>query len=176
VRTLTALAAILLAGALAVVPASPARAHGADHTVVHRTLDTDGVAIAFFLSTGEAVDLASYRLFAPGEDGVAFQEGRTDRLGRVLFVPDRPGSWRIDLKDVNGHGADVRIEVGADLVAPPEPAWRRWLLRFSLLANLFLIPLVIFLLQRTRSEKPQAAPDHRPAPPARGAVPVRAVD
>lgn len=66
-------------------------------------------------------DLASYspfEIFRPGEK-IAFQTGRTDQLGRVVFAPDKPGSWlvKVQAESTHGlHGIVVPIEVGQDAV------------------------------------------------------------
>jgi nickel transport protein len=38
--------------------------------------------------------------------------GRTDALGRLVFVPDRPGLWRVRVFSEDGHGADFTVETG----------------------------------------------------------------
>lgn len=66
-------------------------------------------------------DLASYsedEVLAPGETQ-PFQVGRTDQKGRILFAPDRPGSWtvRVQADSQHGlHGINVKVEVGPDMV------------------------------------------------------------
>ena len=65
-----------------------------------------------------------YRVHAPGSD-VAFQTGRSDELGRVSFVPDRAGEWRIVVSTEDGHGAAPRAPSynNAPLVAPAISQW-----------------------------------------------------
>jgi hypothetical protein len=48
---------------------------------------------------------------------VAAQVGRTDRNGRIVFVPDRPGTWRVRAFSEDGHGVDETVAV--DAVAGP---------------------------------------------------------
>jgi nickel transport protein len=125
-----------------------------------RRLDADGLAVEFYLSTGEPVTQARFQLFGPGDDVTAFQDGRTDRLGRAVFLPDRPGTWRIALTDDLGHSSTSAIEVGAEQAAPQQPFWQRWLLRLSLLGNFVMIGL---LLHTWLSWRWQAAEKRRDA-------------
>jgi nickel transport protein len=39
--------------------------------------------------------------------------GRTDLHGRVVFLPDRAGTWRIEAFSEDGHGADFSFSTGA---------------------------------------------------------------
>lgn len=51
-----------------------------------------------FASAAEDQRRTNYRMYAPDDTDSAFQTGRVDRLGRVVFQPDRPGPWRIELR------------------------------------------------------------------------------
>ncbi len=71
----------------------------------------------------EGEDAASYlavRVHAP-DDGQtaadAFQTGRTDRSGRFVFLPSRPGLWKITVDDEMGHRVSQEITV-ADAASP----------------------------------------------------------
>jgi nickel transport protein len=156
-----------IALALLAAAPSPARAHGAGHTVVEQPVAAGGLAVQFILSSGEAMADAAVTLFAP--DGTLHQTGRSDRLGRVAFVPDRPGPWRIEIADAAGHQAAKTFEIGPDRAQPPPPAWRRWLLRFSLAANLLLLGLLVYGRPAGLGRRRRAAPvsDH-PAAAAAG--------
>lgn len=52
-----------------------------------------------------------FEVFREGEE-TPFQTGRTDALGRIVFVPDRDGAWRIRTFSEDGHGLDITIEAG----------------------------------------------------------------
>lgn len=134
-RWLRGPAAGLLALALSLAAAA-ARGHESGHSVLARPLVGGGVAMQFVLSSGEPLADASIRIDAP--DGAVHLAGRSDRLGRAAFVPDRPGAWRLEITDRRGHTAVQQVEIGADLAIPRQSRWRHWLLRLSLLANLVL--------------------------------------
>jgi len=68
---------------------------------------------------GAMVDLA-YELYAPGDE-TPYQTGRSDKLGRIVFVPGRDGEWRLKAWTEDGHGVNRTF-----LIADPheEPGTR----------------------------------------------------
>lgn len=97
----------LFALLLVLLPAAsvPAVAHSVDHRVAA------GEASVVTLSAGgQPLADASYRVYSP-EPGPPFAAGRTDRLGRVSFLPDRAGAWRVVVSAADGHGASVVVTV-----------------------------------------------------------------
>lgn len=70
------------------------------------------VALEFAYSTGDVPAYAAIEVYGPDDAKVEFQNGRTDRLGRFAFVPDKPGLWRAVLSDNMGHRAEVPVNVG----------------------------------------------------------------
>lgn len=104
-RRAARLVSLVLATGLA---AGPAAAHE-----ILRTIH-DGTASVVELSNadGSPFSYESFEVYRPGET-VAFQVGRTDRLGRIVFVPDRAGSWRVRAFAEDGHGADFVFHAAA---------------------------------------------------------------
>ncbi len=49
----------------------------------------------------------------PSEDGssVPYQTGRTDVSGRVVFLPDRSGEWKVKIHSEDGHGGETSVTV-----------------------------------------------------------------
>ena len=47
-----------------------------------------------------------------------FLAGRTDANGRLAFVPDRAGDWRVRAFSEDGHGADFIVPAGAESGSP----------------------------------------------------------
>jgi nickel transport protein len=41
--------------------------------------------------------------------------GRTDSQGRVVFIPDRAGTWRLKVFSEDGHGADLSFTTGGEV-------------------------------------------------------------
>ena len=124
------------------------------------------VALEFFYSTGEPMSYREAKIFSPADEKFAHQTGRTDAAGRFAFVPDVPGTWRVIVRDEEGHQAMAEIAVTeallkggssvkseatsvppADLNSPPEGL--ELLLRAALGVSL-LFNLSAFILLRRR--------------------------
>lgn len=152
-------------------------APAAAHSIVYRVIAGEGLAVQFgsqatdaagnqsaVENTGLAVQFnysgsfkgvpayADYRVYGPGDVDEPFQEGQADRLGRVAFLPDEAGLWRIELRSEEGHEAQARIEVSEELAVPASPRWERWLLLVSLIANASLLVYVKQLRRKRREE------------------------
>ncbi|MDT8408062.1 MAG: hypothetical protein RQ741_00555 [Wenzhouxiangellaceae bacterium] len=76
----------------------------------HHVTRDQAVVVALSLGHGEPADDAGYRILAP-DPGGTFQTGRSDARGRVTFLPDRPGRWRVMLTNDDGHGVEVKIDI-----------------------------------------------------------------
>jgi len=97
----------LLALILLVISAS-ALAHGLEYRIERG----EAVAVYFVSDHDGPIVNAGFRVFAP--DGRAiFVRGRTDELGRAIFMPDRSGVWKLVLATEDGHGAEVEISFDA---------------------------------------------------------------
>ena len=122
---------LALAGLVALLPAA-----GWAHGTGSRVTDDRAVVLDLHYSDGEAMSYADVQVFAPSET-VAFLHGRADRLGRVAFVPDRDGEWRVEGRDAEGHLVRAVIPISSG-TAPAQaggvPAWTLWA---SLALNLF---------------------------------------
>lgn len=88
-----------------------APAHGLDHTFA----GDRAVVVTLTYDDGAPFSFESCEVTPPGEDTPS-QVGRTDRRGRVAFLPDRAGDWRVRVVAQDGHGADLTVPVGADLL------------------------------------------------------------
>lgn len=116
--------------ALAASPCGTALAHGTQY----RVLGQSETLVEFAYTDGEAMAFAEFQLFAPAEPRVPVRSGRTDRQGRVGFVPDAPGTWRIAVRDAEGHAVEAVLEARAGGVAPRE-GLPHWFVAVSLSAN-----------------------------------------
>ena len=105
----TVLPAALLAGVL--------HAHSLSHTV------QTGSAVIVDLRYGDGSPFSyeSAEVFRPSES-VPFLAGRTDANGRLAFVPDRSGDWRVRAFSEDGHGGEFTVSAGGDGTAAAGPA------------------------------------------------------
>jgi nickel transport protein len=99
-RFLLALLAALLAGTLQA------------HSLSHSAQPGSAVIVELRYADGSPFSYESAEVYRPAET-VPFLAGRTDANGRLAFVPDRSGDWRVRAFSEDGHGGD--FTVAADL-------------------------------------------------------------
>lgn len=154
--------AVLPALALALVLAcglalpAPAQAHGTGS----RWLEGQAtpLAVLFHYSTGEPMCWVSAKVYGPGDTAMEYQDARTDKAGILAFVPDRPGPWRVEALDDQGHKAVAETSVDTALVRSAQPGsqaqaaspLRSAALGLSILLN---ISLGLLLWRRSRAPK-----------------------
>ena len=113
------------AGALATIAllAWPAAGHDLQHTA------TPGQALVIQMryADGSPFAFEAFEVYRDG-DKVPQQVGRTDKGGRIAFLPDGPATWRVKAYTEDGHGLDIRIEGGADgtVTAADQPLFGRF--------------------------------------------------
>lgn len=141
--------ALALALALLWLAASstPAQAHGTGS----RWLDGQAapLAVLFHYSTGEPMAWVSARVYGPGDTAMEYQAAHTDKAGVLAFVPDRPGIWRVEAQDDQGHKAVAETTVEADLVRSAQQGGQNQAaspLRSAALGVSLLLNLVLGLL------------------------------
>lgn len=88
------------------------------HSVDYQVDSVKAVVVTTRFADEDVASYSPFEVFRPQEK-IAFQTGRTDQLGRVVFAPDKPGTWlvKVQADSTHGlHGISVPIEVGADAV------------------------------------------------------------
>jgi nickel transport protein len=100
-RALLALTAALLAGTL--------HAHALSHTAQPGS----AVIVELRYADGSPFSYEAAEIYRPGE-AVPFLAGRTDANGRLAFVPDRGGDWRVRVFSEDGHGGDFTVAAAGD--------------------------------------------------------------
>ena len=148
--------AATLGVALLVLP-NAALAHG----VGYRESDRKPLSLEFSYSTGETMCYLETQVFSPRDARFAYQTGRTDANGRFAFTPDAAGTWRVIVKDSEGHMAEANIDVTPEflqgqttgkLVTPKEsePHGMDLVIRSTLGVSLLLNVAVLVLFFRRR--------------------------
>lgn len=96
------------------------------HEVDHQVTRADAVVVSLQYADGSPFAYEQYEVLPPGET-VPFQTGRCDAQGRVVFLPDRPGDWRVKASSEDGHGAELTVAVDAvgGAAARPRSLWER---------------------------------------------------
>lgn len=96
--------------AFALIAAGPGSA--AAHAIDHRVVGSDAKMVEVFYADGRPFEFEEFEVSGPG-DRSPFAIGRTDRLGRVVFAPDRPGEWTVKVWSEDGHGVTTMVNVEA---------------------------------------------------------------
>ena len=86
---------------------NPCFAHG----VGYREISLKAVPLEFFYSTGEKMSYCEAKIFSPEDSKFAVQSLRTDEQGRVAFIPDVLGDWRVIVNDGQGHQCEAKINI-----------------------------------------------------------------
>ena len=94
---------------------SPALAHTVDYQIDGK----QSVVVTVRLAEDPA-SYSEYELFPPDSAETPFQLGRSDAHGRIVFVPDKPGLWRLKVSADSQHGLhgkEIEITVDEQMVA-----------------------------------------------------------
>jgi nickel transport protein len=124
------------------------------HEMQHRIDEGPAVAVKLFFADGSDFSFESYELYHTGEE-IPFQVGRTDSRGRVVFIPDRAGTWRLKAFSEDGHGVDFSFATGAkgDARNVNRPFLERRLLIVVGVSVIFGIFGVVSLFTRKRGSR-----------------------
>lgn len=96
----------------------PGLAHGRGLWVEIAAGPTTTITATF--GTGEPLADAAFSVVPPGADKPS-QSGATDRSGRLSFKPNCAGTWKVQLSDVDGHGATVTVDIDRRALSSPMP-------------------------------------------------------
>lgn len=100
---------------LAVLLAATTAAQASSHDLEHSVTSGKALVVQLYFADNTKFSYEKYEIYRPGEK-IAFQVGRTDHLGRIIFIPDKSGAWRIRAFSEDGHGADFTVDVDAAIL------------------------------------------------------------
>ncbi len=80
------------------------------HDLHHEVHNRKAVVVTFSFGGESDFSYQPYEVYAPKSD-IPFSVGRSDKLSRVVFVPDREGEWRVKIVSEDGHGAQIGVTV-----------------------------------------------------------------
>lgn len=103
--------------------ALPAYAHDLQHEVD----SAQAVVVTLHFTDAKPFSFEAYEIYRQGEK-LPVQVGRSDAQGRIAFLPDRAGTWRIKTFAADGHGLDFTVQTDAAtrVVAAERPAVERY--------------------------------------------------
>ena len=117
---MTTIRLVLLIQFVCFAAATTADAHSINYQVEQK-----GMAVRAFYADKDAAAYSQYELYGPG-DKDPHQTGRTDRNGYVGFVPDRPGTWKLQVWGESTHGfhgvtTEIKVDKALDLEGFSKP-------------------------------------------------------
>jgi nickel transport protein len=77
--------------------------------VLHTITRGEATVITLRYADGSAFSYEGFEIYFDDEE-IAYQVGRTDARGRITFMADRSGPWRIRAFSEDGHGTDILFE------------------------------------------------------------------
>jgi nickel transport protein len=100
-----------------------AQAHDLQYTVV----GGQAVVIKLFYADNTPFTFEGYEIYREGEK-LPYQVGRTDKQGRIAFLPDAAGQWQIKAISEDGHGLDFKLttDAAAVLSGSEKPLFERY--------------------------------------------------
>ena len=100
--------AVLISILLLFYPCETCLAHGVKYKILG---SPPGIEVRYEDVRGTPMSYAAVKVYPPDNPSLPFQEGYTDRNGRFVFLPDKPGVWKVEVNDGMGHAVEVEIEV-----------------------------------------------------------------
>lgn len=87
------------------------------HAVFGEVTSEKGTMVRATYDGGDPMGYAEVEIFYKDEK-LPFQTGRTDRNGCFLFLPDKPGAWKMIVSDGMGHrlALSSNIDDNAELI------------------------------------------------------------
>lgn len=79
------------------------------HGVEYKISKNEVYTVSMNYGDGEGMNYTGYKIYSPGSDTV-FQSGLTDKNGKLSFIPDAAGEWRVEVNDDTGHAAAVIVK------------------------------------------------------------------
>lgn len=96
------------------------------HELHYTAASGEAVVLRVFYADAKGFAFEAYEISRDGE-ALPVQVGRTDAQGRIAFLPDGAGTWRLKAFTEDGHGLDVRFttDAAAQLDALDKPFYER---------------------------------------------------
>lgn len=96
------------------------------HELSYMVGSNPAVVVHLFHHDGSAFDRQRYEILRDGETA-PYQTGDTDARGRIVFLPDRAGAWRVRTFSADGHGLSFSFttDAAAQVTAYERPFFER---------------------------------------------------
>lgn len=90
------------------------------HDLHHEVSQGQAVVIRLSYADDSPFAFEAYEIY-PQDDKLPVQVGRTDARGRIAFMPERAGTWRIKAYSEDGHGLDFTLSTDAARIVTSDP-------------------------------------------------------
>ncbi len=81
------------------------------HEVITQVKKDTAVVIEVKYPDGMPFSYESYEIYPPDNSKIPFAKGKTDRNGRIIFLPDKKGVWIVRAFSSDGHGFVKKIDI-----------------------------------------------------------------
>lgn len=81
------------------------------HSVQYKVNHKNAVVVEIFFSDGTPFSYENFEIYSPDNTKVPYQVGRTDKYGRIIFIPDKVGYWTVKVFSEDGHGIIKKIHI-----------------------------------------------------------------
>ncbi len=124
------------------------------HELLHRVDNgKDAVVVEFYFADNSKFSYEEYKVFRPGNSRIPFAVGRTDALGRVVFLPDTDGIWKVKVTSNTGHGAELSIKVRGGMVNGEGSNVMVFNIVRFLLGIILIVGVFVLLSKNTKNKK-----------------------
>ncbi|MFN3595309.1 MAG: hypothetical protein ACK4TK_11605 [Thiobacillaceae bacterium] len=82
------------------------------HELRYELDQSQAVVIRLAYADDTPFSFEAYAIYPEGSN-LPVQVGRTDSAGRIAFLPDKPGRWRVKAQSEDGHGLEFTLQTGA---------------------------------------------------------------
>ena len=103
-------AAAIIVAAATLFFATVCLAHGVSYEMVETS---PAVSFKSAFSSGEPIAYGEVLIYSPSDSEVEYQNGRTDKHGVFTFLPDQPGTWKVEVDGGLGHKLMFDVPVSA---------------------------------------------------------------
>lgn len=121
------------------------------HDLHHHVSQEKVKVVTFSFGSVDSYAFQKYEVYAP-DAKIPFSVGRTDKLSRVMFMPDKSGLWKVKVMSDDGHGAVVNVDIDESMSMTyySQSLYEKFQKIFVGLAFIFAIFALIYMLKRRK--------------------------
>jgi nickel transport protein len=122
------------------------------HSIQYEIKNEKAVVIKIYFPDGTPFSYEEFKIYSPNNNKIPYQIGRTDKYGRIIFIPDRPGDWIIKSFSEDGHGILKKIHISNLNKVSEEKSSLDYFLKVVIgLLLIFLLYFFLYILFRRKN-------------------------